>query len=257
MRLFLAVTDNDWFAQHAAKSGVEEVNFWRPSPDAAFKALQPGEILLFKLKAPNDAIAGGGFFTRFLQLPINMAWETFGEANGVKSLPEFRSRIARLRNVPIQPSDNPTVGCIMLTEPFFWPKSNWIPRPPEFSVSNQVGSAATAEPSAAMHCCRLISPVRNRRRDPRAFGFVYFHGWSIASEKWRKMGSTCFSIPFSSSDGRTEPHDLTVARKVDHERGANRDIIVAIAAAPDAHATEPVSRLTPDVIEGGAKLGPK
>ena len=59
MRLFLAVTDNDWFAQHAAKSGVDEVNFWRPSPDATFKALQPGEILLFKLKAPNDCIARG------------------------------------------------------------------------------------------------------------------------------------------------------------------------------------------------------
>ena len=148
MRLFLAVTDNDWFAQHATKSGVEEVNFWRPSPEATFKALQPGEILLFKLKAPNDAIAGGGFFTRFLQLPINMAWETFGEANGVKSLPDFRSRIARIRNVSMQPADNPTVGCIMLTEPFFWPKSDWIPRPPEFSVSNQVGKTFDSEEAA-------------------------------------------------------------------------------------------------------------
>jgi putative restriction endonuclease len=145
MRLFVAVTDNDWFALHASKAAVEEVNFWRPSPEATFKALQPGEILLFKLKSPNDSIAGGGFFTRFLQMPINMAWETFGEENGVKSLNEFRSRIARIRNIQMQATDNPTVGCIMLAEPFFWPKSEWIPRPPEFSVSNQVGKTFDSE----------------------------------------------------------------------------------------------------------------
>jgi putative restriction endonuclease len=39
MRLFVAVTDNDWFALHAARTDVEEVNFWRPSPEATFKVL--------------------------------------------------------------------------------------------------------------------------------------------------------------------------------------------------------------------------
>jgi putative restriction endonuclease len=67
MRLFVAVTDNDWFALHASKESVDEVNFWRPSPEANFKVLQPGELLLFKVKSPNDSIAGSGFFTRFLQ----------------------------------------------------------------------------------------------------------------------------------------------------------------------------------------------
>jgi len=40
MQLYVAVTDNDWFALHASKSVVEEVNFWRP----AFKALQLGIV---------------------------------------------------------------------------------------------------------------------------------------------------------------------------------------------------------------------
>lgn len=70
MRLYIGVTDNDWFALHAGKQSVDEVNFWRPSPDATFKALQPGEILLFKLHSPDNCIAGDGFFTRFLQLPL-------------------------------------------------------------------------------------------------------------------------------------------------------------------------------------------
>src|SRR5258708_12765016 len=72
MRLYVAFTDRDWFALHASKPEVEEVNFWRPSPDARFKALQPGELLLFKLHSPDNFIAGGGFFTRFLQLPLSL-----------------------------------------------------------------------------------------------------------------------------------------------------------------------------------------
>jgi hypothetical protein len=94
MRLYVAVTDKDWFSLHASKPEVEEVNFWRPSPDATFKALQPGELLLFKLHSPDNFIAGGGFFTRFLQLPVNLVWDTFGEANGVRSQSEMRERIA-------------------------------------------------------------------------------------------------------------------------------------------------------------------
>ncbi len=46
MRLFVAVTDYDWFQVHASQSSVEEVNFWQPSPDSAFKALSPGEPLV-------------------------------------------------------------------------------------------------------------------------------------------------------------------------------------------------------------------
>jgi putative restriction endonuclease len=64
-------------------------------------------------------IASGGFFTRFLQLPLR-GWhgKTFGEANGVRSLVEMRDRIAEYRRSPIGPADNPTIGCIMLAEPF-------------------------------------------------------------------------------------------------------------------------------------------
>ena len=39
MNFFVAVTDYDWFQLHASKSSVVEVNFWRPSPEASFKAL--------------------------------------------------------------------------------------------------------------------------------------------------------------------------------------------------------------------------
>jgi putative restriction endonuclease len=145
MSLFVAVTDRDWFAFHASLDRVDEVNFWRPSPDATFKALQPGELLLFKLHAPLNFIAGGGFFVRFHQLPVNMAWDTFREANGVRSLAEMRQRIAFYRRSTILPNDNPNIGCIMLAEPFFWPKEAWIPCPADFKLNTVQGKGYDAE----------------------------------------------------------------------------------------------------------------
>lgn len=135
MNFFVAVTDYDWFRLHASKSRIDEVNFWRPSSEALFKALRPGELLLFKLHSPRNFIVGGGFFTRFIQSPISLAWEAFDEGNGVTSLSEMRERIAKYRRMPIGPTENPTIGCILLAEPFFFPDALWIPVPSDFSLN--------------------------------------------------------------------------------------------------------------------------
>jgi putative restriction endonuclease len=145
MRIFVAVTDGEWFDLHASKTQVDEVNFWRPSPEATFKALQPGELLLFKLHAPENFIVGGGFFTMFLQLPVNLAWDSFREANGVRSLAEMRQRIAFYRRSPIAPNENPTIGCILLAEPFFWPRDAWISAPPDFKLNTVQGKGYESE----------------------------------------------------------------------------------------------------------------
>ena len=77
MRLFVAVTDNDWFRPHASLNRVDEVNFWRPSSEAGFKALQPGELLLFKLHAPMgttiEATYRGGNVERLKVTPASRA----------------------------------------------------------------------------------------------------------------------------------------------------------------------------------------
>jgi putative restriction endonuclease len=145
MRIFVAVTDKDWFTLHATSQNVEEVNFWRPSSDSSFKVLQPGELLLFKLHSPDNFITGGGFFTRFVHLPVNMAWDVFKEANGVRSLTEMRARIGYYRNVVLGPAENPTIGCIMLAEPFFWPRNAWIPTPSDFSLNVVQGKGYDSE----------------------------------------------------------------------------------------------------------------
>ena len=90
MRIFVGVTDKNWFTLLSSRSNTDEVNFWRPSPNATFKALDTGELFLFKLHSPDNFLVGGGFFVKFQQLPVNTAWDAFGDANGVGSLAEMR-----------------------------------------------------------------------------------------------------------------------------------------------------------------------
>jgi putative restriction endonuclease len=92
VRLIVAVTDGDWFDQLRQKPNLQEVNFWSPS-DSPFRALQPGELFLFKLHAPNNFIVGGGVFVHASSMPCSLAWEAFGESNGARSLTEMRARI--------------------------------------------------------------------------------------------------------------------------------------------------------------------
>ena len=73
---------------------VEEVNFSQPGGRTQFKALQPGELFLFKLHAPRNFIVDGGVFARSDILPVSLAWDAFGTGNGTASLAEMRERIA-------------------------------------------------------------------------------------------------------------------------------------------------------------------
>ena len=145
MNFFVAVTDYDWFQLHASKPFVVEVNFWRPSPEAPFKALNAGEMLLFKLHSPRNFIVGGGFFTRFVHLPLSLSWEAFGEGNGFRSLSEMLERVAKYRRVRIEPMENPKIGCILLAEPFFFREAEWIPVPSDFSLNIVQGKGYDSE----------------------------------------------------------------------------------------------------------------
>src|SRR6266849_1655721 len=141
VKLYVGITDYDWFKLHTSKESVDEVNFWRPSSTATFKALQWGEPFLFKLHSPRNFIVGGGFFTKFLQLPVSLAWDAFREANGATSLEEVRLRTAKYRKHSIGPAEDPQIGCILLEEPFFFSETDWIPSPPDFKAPTQVGKS--------------------------------------------------------------------------------------------------------------------
>ena len=93
--IYVGVTDGDWFRFLSRRPDITEVNFWQPVDTRRFGALIPGELFLFKLKAPDHFIAGGGLFVTANAYPTSLAWAAFGEGNGVANLDELRRRIGR------------------------------------------------------------------------------------------------------------------------------------------------------------------
>nr|WP_246574549.1 HNH endonuclease [Chelatococcus asaccharovorans] len=125
----------------------DEVNFWQPSGTTTFKALQPGELFLFKLHAPNNFIVGGGVFSHASLVPLSLAWDAFGLKNGVADRAEMRARIAHYRRDPaiLDERQDPVIGCRILTQPFFWPRDLWLPIPESWSPNIVTGKGFGVE----------------------------------------------------------------------------------------------------------------
>jgi putative restriction endonuclease len=132
IRLVVAVTDSDWFSLLRSQPLLKEVNFWAPS-DKNFRALQPGELFLFKLHAPVNKIVGGGVFAYATSLPLSLAWEAFGIGNGATTQIQMRSRIAKYRRAGLDDRSDFLIGCRILTQPFFFDEHDWLPLPASWS----------------------------------------------------------------------------------------------------------------------------
>jgi putative restriction endonuclease len=117
MQAYVGITDLDWFEFLRGQPHLEEVNFWQPSNHNIFKALKPDELFLFKLHYPHNCIVGGGFFAHSSLLPINLAWEAFGPANGTRDFSEMRRRVAKYKRLPDVLNADYTIGCIILVHP--------------------------------------------------------------------------------------------------------------------------------------------
>lgn len=131
VKAFVAVTDNDWFEFLASQPGLDEVNFWTPS-GRPLAPLEVGEPVLFKLHAPRNVIAGGGFFAHFSLLPVSLAWEAFELKNGARSYDEMRARVEYYRDVAPKPHEDYQIGCVILADPFFLPRPHWLAPPEDF-----------------------------------------------------------------------------------------------------------------------------
>jgi putative restriction endonuclease len=154
MKLWVGVTDDGWFEYLRARK-PDEVNFWQPSGGREFRSLQPGEPFLFKLHSPKNFIVGGGFFIRYSALPCSLAWEAFGEKNGVSDHTEFVARIRKYRNRReeiLEHEPDPVVGCNVLAQPFFFPQTAWIPAPADWSPNIVQGKTydSTLEPGLSL-----------------------------------------------------------------------------------------------------------
>ncbi len=157
---FVGLTDADWLDHLRALPDLHEVNFWQPSPHG-FGALEPGEPFIFKLHSKQGGLAAGiAFFVKYIELPVSLAWDYFGLANGASSLAEMRARIERYRRARPDPLEDYRVGCVMLSDPVFFDTVDRFPVP-DWHPNIQVGRrySLVDEPGASLwaRVQRLIS----------------------------------------------------------------------------------------------------
>ncbi|MBZ5589708.1 MAG: HNH endonuclease [Acidobacteriia bacterium] len=151
MRLYVGITDYDWFWYLKALQ-PDEVNFWQPGGSRQFRTLEPGGPFLFQLHSPRNFIVGGGFFAHFSLCPTILAWEAFGVKNGATSLEEMRRRIEKYRPGQSEADENHPIGCIILEQPFFFEQDQWIATADYFGRSYGPGRSfdLRAETGAAL-----------------------------------------------------------------------------------------------------------
>ncbi|MDP9193495.1 MAG: HNH endonuclease [Acidobacteriota bacterium] len=173
MRGFVANTDYDWFTYlRAIEPPIDEVNFWKPGSGTNFSALQPGEPLFFKLKAPHNAIAGFGYFAHFSRLPVSMVWQVYGEANGARSYAEMRDRLVRIRlrfDRNTDPKQDFWIGCILVNQPVFFAERDWIRTPHDFkgpTVQGKTYDLTSGEGERIWMECLARAGARSDRSAP-------------------------------------------------------------------------------------------
>lgn len=158
MNFFIGLTDYDWYCELRDRN-FDEVNFWRPGA-TRFAALQQNDMFLFQLKKPYYAVVGGGFFVSYSSVPIDLAWQAFGERNGTRSREEFIYRIIKYRERNHIESTLPSVGCIILTQPFFFRENEWIRPAEDWPYSVVVGKGYSTETDHEAY--RIYQQVQER-----------------------------------------------------------------------------------------------
>jgi putative restriction endonuclease len=182
LRGIIAVTDRGWFDFLSGEADLEEVNFWKPSSRRGVRAA-PFTPFLFKLRAPDNAICGFGYFARYSRLPAWLAWDTFGRANGCASHQDMLDRISTIRErIRYDAEAGPDlIGCVLIAQPVFFPRTLWVAQPADWPVRTQTDKSydlAKAEGARVWQQCleaanelmsaSAVSENRPRYGDPIA-----------------------------------------------------------------------------------------
>jgi putative restriction endonuclease len=231
VRAFVAVTDKDWYQFLAGRPDLDEVNFWQPGGNRAFRALSRGEPLLFKLHHPDNAIVGGGFLVHASLIEASLAWEAFGEKNGAPSYPEMRRRIERYRRAPTDPHATYQIGCIILVEPFFWPRVDWIPAPEDFSRNIVQGKTYDLQSPAGV---RLWQQVMDRLRAGRG-GLVAEPDEAVrrrSVEVLQRLGQGAFRILITDAYERRPRWTPENRPVVDGAKPASEEAVPSVSVVP-------------------------
>lgn len=155
--IYCAVTDNDWFDYLRQRPNLQEINFWKPTPKG-FKAIGEGGIFAFKLKAPYNKIGGFGVLATSGDAEINLAWDAFGEGNGVPDLDAFVSKIRSIRRSP-DINQYSYIGIRVLVYQVFFPEELWFDPPDDWATNIVTGKTYSTDTQAGL---RLLHELEER-----------------------------------------------------------------------------------------------
>ncbi|MGI4833372.1 MAG: HNH endonuclease [Janthinobacterium lividum] len=163
MNFYVGVTDYQWF-DFLRQEPREDINFWKPlGGGTKFGAVPSGAPFLLKLKKPYHCIAGVGFFTNQIDLPISMAWDMFGPRNGFGDYQEFAQAIRKYRAANGKPPEaNPLISCLVLTAPIFFRKPDWLPAPESWGNSIVTGKVYSTAEAVGGQLWAAVSAMRLR-----------------------------------------------------------------------------------------------
>lgn len=242
MKLYVAITDFDWF-RYLAELRPDEVNFWQPSSSTAFRALSPGEPLLFKLHSPQNYIVGGGFFSHYTILPASFAWNAFESKNGARTEQEMRSRIEHYRRVSPDAAADYNIGCILLQSPFFFAEDEWIPvsdwsreivRGKGYSTDDEAGQRIWAEVEVRLQSANADIPMTTSSFELPRFG--------KAQTIFPRLGQGAFRVIVTDSykrqcalTGSHILHVLDAAHIRPYGKGGNHDPSNGLLLRQDVH----------------------
>lgn len=208
MNSYIGVTDKRWFSLLRSQQGIDEVNFWLPS-GRTFKALQPGDLFLFKLHYPDNFIVGGGLFAHSTVVPVSLAWEAFGIKNGAASLIDLRDKIDRYRQQENDPREDYQIGCILLEQPFFLPEEKWIPAPFDWPKNIVSGKSydLSVEPGASIFRQLRIQQAQPHllRENPERYGEPILVQPRLGQGSFRVLVTDAYDRRCAVSSERTLP----------------------------------------------------
>lgn len=163
MNFYVGVTDYNWF-DFLRQEPREDINFWKPlGGGTKFGAVPPGAPFLLKLKKPFHAIAGVGFFTNQIDLPIATAWDMFGPRNGFGEYSDFAQAIRKYRAANGKPPEaNPLISCLVLNAPIFFRKPDWVPAPESWGNSIVTGKVYSTQEAVGNQLWAAVSATMLR-----------------------------------------------------------------------------------------------
>jgi putative restriction endonuclease len=208
VKFWVGVTDKAWYEYVRARA-PDEVNFWQPSPRRLATFLEPGVPFLFKLHAPDNYIVGGGFFVRFSALPARLAWEAFGEKNGVNNYQALRQRVAQYRGAV---RGDPEIGCNILNKPFFFDRSDWIPVPANWKPNVQRGLTFNTDEKEGLSLWNTVTDHLRERAapameatEPQRYGADYLAHARLGQGAFRVLVTDAYQRRCAITGERTLP----------------------------------------------------